>query len=39
MYTGDPTYDIPGLSRETWIFEKINGTWKIVFTGWLLQGD
>lgn len=37
--TGDPTFDMPGLSRETRIVEKIDGAWKIVYTGWLLQGE
>lgn len=36
--TGDALMDMPGLSRETRIFEKINGQWKIVYVGWLLQG-
>ena len=37
--TNDPTFDMPGLSRETRILEKINGKWKIVYVGWLLQGE
>lgn len=37
--TNDPTFDMPGLSRETRILEKINGSWKIVYVGWLLQGE
>ena len=36
--TGDPTMDMPGLSRETRILEKHNGQWKIVYIGWLLEG-
>jgi hypothetical protein len=36
--TGDPTTDMPGLSRETRILEKHNGQWKIVYVGWLLEG-
>lgn len=36
--TGDPTMDMPGLSRETRILEKHNGQWKIVYVGWLLEG-
>ncbi|WP_194774565.1 YybH family protein [Pararhodonellum marinum] len=36
--TGDPTMDMPGLSRETRILEKHNGEWKIVYVGWLLEG-
>jgi hypothetical protein len=37
--TDDPTFDMPGLSRETRILEKIDGAWKIVYVGWLLQGE
>lgn len=37
--TNDPTFDMPGLSRETRIMEKISGQWKIVYVGWLLQGE
>ena len=37
--TNDPTFDMPGLSRETRICEKVNGEWKIVYVGWLLQGE
>jgi hypothetical protein len=36
--TGEPDMDMPGLSRETRIFEKHNGQWKIVYVGWLLEG-
>jgi hypothetical protein len=36
--TGDPTMDMPGLSRETRILEKHKGQWKIVYVGWLLEG-
>ncbi len=36
--TGDELMDMPGLSRETRIFEKIDGEWKIAYTGWLLDG-
>jgi hypothetical protein len=36
--TGDPTMDMPGLSRETRILEKHNGKWKIVYVSWLLEG-
>lgn len=36
--TGDELMDMPGLSRETRIFEKIDGQWKIAYTGWLLDG-
>ena len=28
--TGDTLMDMPGLSRETRIFEKVDGEWKIV---------
>ncbi len=37
--TDDPTFDMPGLSRETRILEKIDGEWKIVYVGWLLEGE
>ncbi len=37
--TGEPVMDMPGLSHETRIFEKVNGQWKIVYVGWLLQGE
>lgn len=37
--TNDPVFDMPGLSRETRILEKINGQWKIVYLGWMLQGE
>ncbi len=37
--TDDPTFDMPGLSRETRILEKIDGNWKIVYVGWLLEGE
>jgi hypothetical protein len=37
--TGDTLMDMPGLSRETRIFEKLDGEWKIVYLGWLLEGD
>jgi pyocin large subunit-like protein len=36
--TGDQTMDMPGLSRETRILEKMDGEWKIVYVGWLLEG-
>jgi hypothetical protein len=29
--------DMAGLSRETRIFEKHDGEWKIVYVGWLLE--
>jgi hypothetical protein len=37
--TNDPTFDMPGLSHETRILEKIDGEWKIVYVGWLLAGE
>jgi hypothetical protein len=37
--TGEPVMDMPGLSRETRFLEKHNGQWKIVYVGWLLEGD
>jgi hypothetical protein len=37
--TGEPDMDMPGLSRETRFLEKHNGQWKIVYVGWLLQGE
>ncbi|MEO1259279.1 MAG: nuclear transport factor 2 family protein [Bacteroidota bacterium] len=37
--TGDNLMDMPGLSRETRIFEKHNGEWKIAYLGWLLEGS
>ena len=36
--TGDTLMDMPGLSRETRIFEKHDGKWKIAYLGWLLEG-
>jgi hypothetical protein len=35
--TGDSLMDMPGRSRETRIFEKIGGEWKIVYVGWMLE--
>jgi hypothetical protein len=37
--TGDTTMDMPGLSRETRIFEKHDEKWKIAYVGWLLEGE
>ena len=37
--TGDTLMDMPDLSRETRIFEKQNGEWKIAYLGWLLEGE
>lgn len=36
--TGDTLMDMPGRSRETRIFEKVGGEWKIAYLGWLLEG-
>jgi hypothetical protein len=36
---GEPVMDMPGLSRETRFLEKHNGQWKIVYVGWLLEGN
>ena len=36
--TGDKRMDMPGLSRETRVLEKQGGTWRIAYSGWLLQG-
>jgi hypothetical protein len=36
--TGDTLMDMPGRSRETRIFEKVDGEWKIAYLGWLLEG-
>ncbi|MDW3646742.1 MAG: hypothetical protein R8P61_06760 [Bacteroidia bacterium] len=36
--TGDESMDMPGLSRETRILEKVDGKWKIAYVGWLLEG-
>jgi hypothetical protein len=37
--TGQPTFDMPGCSRETRILEKHDGRWKLVYVSWLLQGN
>jgi len=37
--TGEPRFDMPGLSYETRIFEKHDGKWKIVYLGYLLKGQ
>jgi hypothetical protein len=37
--TGDTLMDMAGRSRETRIFEKVNGEWKIAYLGWLLEGS
>ncbi len=36
---GEPVMDMPGLSRETRFLEKHDGQWKIVYVGWLLEGE
>ena len=36
--TGQPTFDMPGRSRETRILEKQDGQWKFVYVGFLLEG-
>lgn len=36
---GVPDMDMPGLSRETRFMEKHDGQWKIVYVGWLLEGN
>jgi hypothetical protein len=35
--TGEPRFDMPGLSYETRIFEKHDGQWKIVYLGYVLE--
>lgn len=37
--TGQPTFDMPGCSRETRILEKHEGAWKLVYVSWLLEGE
>lgn len=36
--TGDTLMDMPGRSRESRIFEKVDGEWKIAYLGWMLEG-
>jgi hypothetical protein len=36
--TGEPRFDMPGLSYETRILEKHNGKWKVAYLGYLLAG-
>jgi SnoaL-like domain len=36
--TGEPQFDMPGLSYETRILEKHDGKWKIAYLGYLLAG-
>jgi hypothetical protein len=35
--TGDPRFDMPGLSYETRMFEKHDGKWKVVYLGYVLE--
>lgn len=37
--TGEPRFDMPGLSYETRILEKHNGQWKVAYLGYLLAGS
>jgi hypothetical protein len=37
--TGEPQFDMPGLSYETRIFEKHDGKWKVVVLSYLLAGN
>lgn len=37
--TGEPRFDMPGLSYETRIFEKHDGKWKVVYLSYLLAGN
>jgi hypothetical protein len=37
--TGEAAMDMPGISRETRFLEKDNGEWKLVYVGWLLEGE
>ena len=36
--TGEPHFDMPGLSYETRILEKHNGQWRVAYLGYLLAG-
>ena len=36
--TGDPKFDMAGLSYKTRIFEKHDGQWKVAYLGYLLAG-
>lgn len=36
--TGEPRFDMPGLSYETRILEKHDGRWKVAYLGYLLAG-
>jgi len=37
--TGEPRFDMPGLSHETRILEKHEGKWKVAYLGYLLAGS
>jgi len=36
--TGEPRFDMPGLSYETRILEKRSGRWRVAYLGYLLAG-
>ena len=36
--TGEPRFDMPGLSYETRILEKHDGEWRVAYLGYLLAG-
>ncbi len=36
--TGEVEVDMPGKTPNTRVLEKVNGKWKIVYVGWLLEG-
>jgi hypothetical protein len=37
--TGEPRFDMPGLSYETRILEKHDGKWRVAYLGYLLAGS
>ena len=37
--TGEPRFDMPGLSHETRILEKHDGRWRVAYLGYLLAGS
>jgi len=37
--TGEAAMDMPGKAPNTRILEKVDGEWKIVYVGWLLEGS
>ena len=37
--TGEPRFDMPGLSHETRILEKHDGKWRVAYLGYLLAGN